>query len=399
VGAASVNVQAGSSVSVSVSLSPASDEQTQGCGMAECPQTCPPECTDANGQCTCAGQAYSTYHTSVAVTSSNGGVATASYAGGAVQIYGVGAGSATVTLTASLRQFSSSSATIAVVVSEPTNDAEGGSGATSPIVGTGAPTGSGDNAAADANSVVASPTELSRAVSDAAARDEGVTEDTVIEMHGTSARLTRLGAGAQTVAKLREVAGTEGQITFWHGASVEHPDYSWTFYGRDLDVSALDGFDEIDLGLTVTEKGSGLVAALLDGADKTLVLDFAFDGALPAPATLYIASPASMSPSDALSLYRYDGQAKSFRHVLDGLYVESGYIAFETDHCSIWAISAQDLAVIPAAQAPTAAPDASGGYGFLSLSAGMPLVLLLVAAVAVAVLAASLVVFGRRHRR
>jgi hypothetical protein len=231
------------------------------------------------------------------------------------------------------------------------------------------------------------------------ARGEGTAEDTVIEMHGTSARLTHLGTAAQTVAKLREVAGTEGQVTFWQGASVEHPDYSWTFYGRDLDASALDAFDGIDLGLTVTEKGSGPVAALLDGADKTLVLDFAFDGALPAPATLYIASPANISPSDALGLYRYDGQAKGFRHVLDGLYVESGYIAFETDHCSVWAISAQDLAAIPAVQVPTAAPDASGGSGFGSLSAGMPLVLLLVAAVAVAVLTASLVVFGRQRQR
>ncbi|MDR0347818.1 MAG: hypothetical protein LBH56_05545, partial [Coriobacteriales bacterium] len=55
VGSSSVSIQAGSSISVSVLLNPASDAQTQGCGMAECPQSCPPECMDANGQCICAG--------------------------------------------------------------------------------------------------------------------------------------------------------------------------------------------------------------------------------------------------------------------------------------------------------------------------------------------------------
>ena len=59
---------AGSSTTVSVSLSPASDQQTEGCGMAECPQICgEKECLDANGQCTCNGTEYKTYTTSVAV--------------------------------------------------------------------------------------------------------------------------------------------------------------------------------------------------------------------------------------------------------------------------------------------------------------------------------------------
>jgi hypothetical protein len=398
VGSSSISVQTGSSVSVSVTLSPASDGQTQGCGMAECPQTCPPECTDANGQCVCAGSAYSTYYPSVAATSSNGGVATAGYSGGAVQIYGVGAGSATITLTASLRQFSSTSVTISVAVSDPPSSGSNSSTNNSSGSGGGAATGTGgQNSGAQNNGVAANPTELAQAAADANAQD-AQTGDTVIEMHGTSARIAQVGSGADTIAKLKEVAGTDGQITFWHGGSLERPDYSWTFYGRDLDAAALDAFDDLDLGLTISQSGTGLVSTLLDKVDKTLVLDFAFDGALPAPAILYIAAPSAITVDDALSLYLYDEQTGGFRHVLDGLGVESGYIAFETDHCSVWAISAEDIAAIPALQAPTAADGGQGSSGTDS-PVGLPVIFAILGALLVALIVALALIRARRKRR
>jgi hypothetical protein len=407
-GAASVNVQAGSSVSVSVSLSPAQDGQTQGCGMAECPQTCPSECTDANGQCICAGAAYSTYYADVAVTSSNGGVATASYAGGAVQIHGVGAGSATVTLTASLRQFSTSTATIAVVVSAPAPSGPAGTPSGGPSTNststdststTGTSTGGtstgGPGGAAGA---VASPTGLAQAAEGAGGQEGAPPEEAVVEMHGVSAHLVPVKAPADTVAKLKEIAGSTAQATFWHGGSVERPDYSWTFHGRDLDAAALDALDGLDLTIGVSEKGEGLVAALLKGTGRTLVLDFAFAGALPAPATVYLASPASIPAGDALALYRYDEQGNAFVHVLDGLAAESGYIAFEIDHCSIWAVSAEDLSALSGAAAPAAQAGAAPGGAAQGLPAGPLPAVAGALAVLVALAACARLIASRRRK-
>jgi hypothetical protein len=412
-GAGTVSVKSGSSVSVSVAISPASDEQTQGCGMAECPQTCPAECTDARGQCICAGSGYSTYYPEVSASSSNNGVATVSYAGGAVQINGVKAGSATVTVTASLRQFSTSSASIAVTVSESASGA-GGAGDPSAAGGGGAGPKSSSKTTTTtttttdggATGVTVSPTDLARAAAEGQESQDAAGEK-VVEMHGVTARLVPLSTGKETVAKLKEIAGTTEQVTFWQGGTVERPDYSWTFYGEDFNAAALatlDALDALDLTIHVSEKGSGLVAGLLANADKTLVLNFASEGALPVPATLYIAAPAELSATDALQLYRYDEEAACFRFALGGLGVESGYIAFETDEYATWAISAEDLAAIPAAQAPTAAAsqkNAGPVGGFVSLLVEHPLLSLLGAFVllGVVVMLITMTRFAKLHQK
>lgn len=117
-GRGSVSVTQGSSASVSISFSPSSSRQLPGCGMAECPQICgEKDCLDANGECKCAGTVYQTYYPTASVSSSNTSVATASYSGGALYINGISPGSATITVRASLRQFSSTSTSINVTVS------------------------------------------------------------------------------------------------------------------------------------------------------------------------------------------------------------------------------------------------------------------------------------------
>ena len=117
-GRGSVSVTQGSSASVSISFSPSSSRQLPGCGMAECPQICgEKDCLDANGECKCAGTVYQTYYPTASVSSSNTSVATASYRGGALYINGISPGSATITVRASLRQFSSTSTSINVTVS------------------------------------------------------------------------------------------------------------------------------------------------------------------------------------------------------------------------------------------------------------------------------------------
>ena len=114
----SVSVAVGKSTTVSISTSPSSDDQLPGCGMAECPQICGEKnCLDENGECTCNGTEYKTYYTDVTTASSNSSVAKASYNNGVLTITGVSAGEADVTVTAALRQYTSTTQTIHVTVS------------------------------------------------------------------------------------------------------------------------------------------------------------------------------------------------------------------------------------------------------------------------------------------
>jgi hypothetical protein len=310
-----------------------------------------------------------------------------------VQIFGIGRGSATITLTATLRQFSASSTTIAVVVSDsPSQGMTPGTGGSSTTTNTTTNPGAGGGD----NTVVARPTDYAQAAPENQGQDDSG-EDVVIEMGGRVARLTPLRADTDVIAKLREVAGTNERLTFWYGGTIDRPDYSWTFSGEALSNSVLDTFDALDLMISVSERGNGLVATLLKGTSKTLVLDFAFEGTLPAPATLYVAAQAGMAPEDALDLYIYDAQANGFRHVLKGLAVQSGYIAFEIDHCSIWAISAENLARVASAEPPV--PESAGQAPPLSrtLFGLMPVIFVFVGVVIV--FAGAIVIHNTRRRR
>ncbi|MDR0501283.1 MAG: hypothetical protein LBG97_08615 [Coriobacteriales bacterium] len=407
-GASSVSVAAGSSVNVSVALSPAQDDQTIGCGMAECPQTCGEKgCLDANGQCVCAGGAYSTYYTQVQAASSNGAVATATYSGGALTINGVGAGSATITLTASLRQHSSTSAIVNVTVTASagtdTGSGAGGSNATGGGATGGGAAGGGATGGSNANTsnggtnsnnasnstntntsnnsgatntnngqsgASQQQSQTGAAIAQTASEGDGTSrsEQTVQSMMGTDIHLVRYSDTTDVVAVLRQIAGTKEEATFWMGGTVDRPNYSWTFKGESLDSKSLDVYGSINLNIDISESGTAAIAEMLKNgkADtkKTVVLGFAHSGALPAAAIIYIAAPSTMSQADALSLYYYDSASKTFAKRLDGLKVESGYIAFSVDHCSIWAISASNLSALGSKTQADTAADAQVDFFF-----------------------------------
>ena len=216
-------------------------------------------------------------------------------------------------------------------------------------------------------------------------------------MNGWIVHLVRLRPETDVLQKLHSIAGTSAEVTFWSGGTVEGPDYSWTFQGAELSADALANLSALDLSIALSASGQGLVSGLLAGSEKTLVASFSHSGTLPAPAVVYIAAPAYLQAGDALSLYLYDEQAGSFTRVLDGLTVESGYIAFEIDHCSTWAISASDLAAL----APAVLPDALnplGGNGPLE-GTWPPLVYLLVGATLLLVLCGIGLALGLRFRR
>ena len=113
-GTTGVEVQAGATASVTVAITPASDDQTEGCGMPKCPQGCSDACADENGQCRCSGPDYKTYYSTAVASSSNASVAVATYSGGALTVYGKSEGEATITVRASLRQFTDAEDTLKV---------------------------------------------------------------------------------------------------------------------------------------------------------------------------------------------------------------------------------------------------------------------------------------------
>ena len=71
-GQSSINLAAGKSASVSVTIDPIKEQQLPGCGMAECPQSCGNTgCLNEYGECTCGGTSYQTYYSGVKAVSGN----------------------------------------------------------------------------------------------------------------------------------------------------------------------------------------------------------------------------------------------------------------------------------------------------------------------------------------
>lgn len=358
-GAARLTVQAGSTTSASVSVTPASDDQTLGCGMAQCPQVCTSggaaeagyTCFDVNGQCTCAGKAYSTYYAEVSATSSNSGVATAYVSGGTLVVQGHAAGSATITVNASLRQWTSGSTTVQVDVTAPAtsggSSSSGGSGSmggaataapgSSGGAGASAQGGSGAHAAASAGaSTAAIPQEAEVAVSRDDAKNETVTETVAGTVYSVEAN-----SYLDTAEELGRIAGTGDQAVFWSGPSSDKPIWSWTFRGED--VSAEGASQPFDPTITVSKLGTGDVSNIMSQAKDGLVLDFAHDGMLPGKASIYVKVDGTFPDGSSVGLYLFSDAERRFERVQDGVSVADGYASFTIDHCSTWALSTDDL--------------------------------------------------------
>ncbi len=367
-GSNSISMGAGESASIGCGLSIASEEQTVGCGMAECPQGCgdltTPQgvkggCADVNGWCTCMGTAYSAYGTNVAVYSDNPGVARASYSNGVLNVTSYGAGSATLTVSATLQQHNDAAAYVTVDVSD-NNASSGGSGnsggsgsysgGSTTVVptdsvsgGSGAAASNGASSGAVAvnpsGSVAVSATGVPAAAAAVAATDEK-NEKVVEAADGTKALIVQANAAANCAEELSQIAGTEGTCTFWTGASSDKPDISWTFKGTDLDP---DGDLNMDLGVTVSEKGTGTVADVLANAKDSLVMDWQQEGPLPGKASVYVRTAGKYADGTTLSLFCFNKDTGKFELQKSGITVTSGYASFDMDHCSTWALSTDDL--------------------------------------------------------
>jgi hypothetical protein len=405
-GQSSVSVNAGESRTVSVSLNPASDKQTPGCGMAECPQTCGDlGCLDGNGQCTCAGSKYSTYQTQVSAVSSNGSVAKASYSGGAVSISGVSPGTTTVTLTASLRQFRSNSTTISVTVSSSGgsenagssggdtsgSSGSGGSGNSSSSGGSGktsgGDTGGSSSSSSSGNSggttttnktdgtpqksavnngdnAVSSPSnELTPVSPDSAAEDDteaALAPASVTSMTGKDGMLYTmavLGSGDFSVKELLANAmGRYEKVTFTRQDEAGNVLYSLSFLGSDLTEAA-----DVDMMARITEDMPENIRT--DG--DALMLRFDKHEQLPATAELYVAAGTHFGGGATVDIYHIDPvSGKPVQIARDGT-ATSGYVSLDIQNTN-------DLILVSGSLR-----EADGGFPIVPVGIGIIIIALI----------------------
>lgn len=371
-GSTYLSLTTGSSGSVGLTIDPMQEQQLPGCGMAICPEACgglenPATgvvggCLNDAGWCTCAGTTYYTAYTNVSVSSSNPYVARASYSGGALSVQAVSAGTATITVYASLSKHQDASASMTVQVSDPApstpstpsaSDTPSSSGSGSEAGSTagsgagsasGSSSGSGSGSGSGSVSVSSSGASVVAAAAAAAAEQGGESaSQPVVELETAEGDkiIVVEATDAETAAQeLAKIAGTNGTCTFWSGGTMDSPSISWTFKGQDLDP---DGDLSFDPAVTVSNKGTGAVAELLDEAQDAIVMDFAHTGDLPAPAEVYVRASGVYADGDQLTLFLYNEDAHKFEQVQDGIEVSSGYAVFTMDHCSTWALSSEDL--------------------------------------------------------
>ncbi len=335
-GASSLEVSAGSASSVTVSISPMSDDQTAGCGMPKCPQGCADSCADANGQCQCGGSEYTTYYATAVASSSDTSVAVAVYSSGTLTVYGKSEGDAVITVRASLRQFTDGEASISVHVS-----------------------GSADASSGSSNANVVIPDEATEELSDD--RLDFV-EKTVM---GRPVQQVRIIDELDAAAYLRGMAGTDGDVIFWSGDTFYHPDYSLTFTGTnyseaDIDA-ALSAEGELDVSLSVSTKAEGVLYQLLAELDSFVIVDFAAQAALVGPTTVYACASGAIADDAAVALYSYDESAKCFVAEDAQAYMSGGYACFTVSEGKTYVESARAL--------PSEAAEVLTGSGSSTTSA------------------------------
>ena len=277
-------------------------------------------------------------------------------------------GTTTITVYSNLAKHKEGSASMTVQVSDPapstpstpsgggstgssdggsTGGSTGGSGDSGSSSGgdagssAGSGSGSGDSGSVSVSSSGASV--VAAAAAAAAEQGDGEEAQEVVELETAEGDkiIVVEATDSQTAAEeLAKIAGTNGTCTFWSGGTMDSPSISWTFKGQDLDPNGDLSFDP---GVTVSNKGTGAVAELLDEAQDAIVMDFAHTGNLPGPAEVYVRASGVYADGDQLTLFLYNEDTHKFEQVQEGVEVSSGYAVFTMDHCSTWALSTEDL--------------------------------------------------------
>lgn len=322
-----VSVVAGKSVTVSISTSPSSDKQLPGCGMAECPQTCGEKnCLNADGECTCAGTTYQTYYTDVNVSSSNSSVAKASYSNGVLTIKGVSAGETDIKITAMLRQYTSTSDTIHVIVSGASNN-------TNTNINTNQ-NGNKQNPTTGSVEVV-TPTEENTEENTQQPAQTDIQNYTVNSDKGLI-HFVQIQDGVMGKTDMEAVMGKEESVVFQKKDTSGTVLYSWEFSGKNLKQP-----EDIDFNIKVENTLPENLKNMVKG--NSLYVDFAHDGNLPGTATVNIQVSDLFNTDSVLNLYYYNEETGELELTAEQLKTENGYVSFSVDHCSSYVLTDGDL--------------------------------------------------------
>jgi hypothetical protein len=145
--------------------------------------------------------------------------------------------------------------------------------------------------------------------------------------------------GDDAVAAAIESASAKGQtLTIWSGGTQDDPDYSWTF-----DATGLTGEDAFAYTVIYDAETDDDVANIFAQATDAHLISFEHEGTLPATVTVRVKANGYQT-GDELKLFSYDADAKVFTKEAEGIVVdEQGAIEFDIDHCSLWAVSKDDL--------------------------------------------------------
>ena len=396
VGKSSVSIKQGQSETVSVSFSPSKSSQLPGCGMAECPQSCgEKECLDENGECTCNGTTYKTYYAFATVLSSNTSVATAEYGNGSVRINGISAGTATITVVASLRQFSSTSATIKVTVSkaaeettkvetkapvkettkaetkapvkettkaetnapvkettkaetktsvkettkaQTTGTSETTSGGVSAIQVIGETTSEDDKnneSTAESSGEETSIESAETGEGTTMAVEENTGDDsgiTTIQSDRGPITFVPIVAGKIGKEQLESILGQKAYVDFQKKDEAGTVLYAWEFCGTDLKKA-----ENVDLSVEISN--TPFANCGYGTSSDSLYLSFGQNGELPGTGSLYIRVLDQFSDGRKLNLYSYEDD--QIKLLAENLTVENGYVTLTLDRCSDSILSAE----------------------------------------------------------
>lgn len=349
VGQSAVTVKEGESMTVTVKVTPDSDSQLPGCGMAECPQTCGDKtCLNADGECMCNGLEYKTYYADVKTATSDAGIATASYKSGVISIKGAAPGEATITVTGMLRQYREDSRTIQVTVT-----------AKADVTAHQSPAVAGEpDSKLVVKPVEQEPTDVQKPADDVSAgekpsidepagdtlqssdtaqqnKDDGIR--TVMSDHGPILFVPIQEDMLMGKAQLKEVMGKQSRVTFEKKDEADNVLYSWSFDGQRVTAPA-----DIDMTVRVSQLGTAELQKVTNGK-TALYLAFSHEGPLPGAATVYLRVNDVFANGTKLNLYYFDEQSGEVQLQAKEIVVKNGYVSISLQHCSQYILTEGSL--------------------------------------------------------
>ena len=313
---------------------------------------------------------------------------------GTLTVKGVGAGTAVITATGSMRQYTDASVTMNVTVKGSGNasgasskPSAGKSAPAAPAEGVNASDIKGAGAAAQPDgSAAAQEADAAAAGQDEAAAALGEPRNTKKGLY----RIVELTDTTDISACFAQAAEEKSHIVF-QKKSGENVKWSWTFDASDLgsaDVSSLK------LGINASAECPDDIKDLMTvSGGNAYYMQFEHSGGLPAPAEIYINVSEVFPDNGTLKLYHESENGGSFDEVSSEVMAENGYATFTIDSCSDYILTDGTVKSSVAADGARAAGADTG-----STSGGSAVPVVAGAAAVIVIIAAAVIVLRKKKK-